>query len=87
MLSSALAAYLADRDGWDRPEWANSTVRVASPPWYVSGLTSGYFRDEADLHTPATIAGPGHHDRHQRFGTGMTIDDALLNRDRIIAMF
>ena len=56
---SALAAYLADRDGWTPSPWGNSTARITSPPWYVSGLTTGYFRDEADMYTPPQFRARG----------------------------
>jgi hypothetical protein len=49
---AALAAHLASRDGWQIPPWANDPSRAVNPPCYVSGLTTGYFRVEADLRTP-----------------------------------
>jgi hypothetical protein len=49
---AAIAAHLAARDGWDAPAWAADPSRSVDPPCYVSGLTNGYFRREADQCTP-----------------------------------
>jgi hypothetical protein len=49
---AALAAHLADRDGWKPPAWALSTARTTPQPWYVTQLRSQYFVDQANRETP-----------------------------------
>lgn len=38
--AAALTEFLANRDGWDAPEWAMSATRVARDPWIVATLPS-----------------------------------------------
>ena len=48
---AGLACWLADRDGWDAPDWARAEERVARPWWFVS--TSAYGRAWAMVQSPA----------------------------------
>jgi hypothetical protein len=48
---AALTCWLADRDGWEAPEWALSNERVARPWWFVS--SSAYGRCWAMVQSPA----------------------------------
>lgn len=48
--AAALAEYFANRDGWDLPDWAVSSDRVAREPWIVASLPSA--RVQAAQHSP-----------------------------------
>ena len=48
---AALSCWLADRDGWQAPQWALEDGRVARPWWFVS--SSAYGRCWAMVQSPA----------------------------------
>lgn len=48
---AGLACWLADRDGWQAPQWALADERVARPWWFVS--LSAYGRAWAMVQSPA----------------------------------
>jgi len=47
---AGLACWLADRDGWQAPQWALADERVARPWWFVS--SSAYGRAWAMVQSP-----------------------------------
>ncbi|MFV0433831.1 MAG: hypothetical protein ACK5LO_07625 [Leucobacter sp.] len=55
--TAALTEYLAHRDGWDAPSWAQSESRVASQPWVVGTLPTARLR--AVQEAPAEFAQRG----------------------------
>lgn len=48
---AGLACWLADRDGWQTPQWTLADDRVARPWWFVS--SSAYGRAWAMVQSPA----------------------------------
>jgi len=54
---AALACYLARRDGWDVPAWADDPSRRLSEPWYPA--VPAIFRDEADRESPPAFRDRG----------------------------
>jgi hypothetical protein len=53
---AALAAYLAERDGWPAPQWAGSNKRIASS-WYPA--VPEIFREEAEAFSPRAFRSRG----------------------------
>jgi hypothetical protein len=53
---AALAAHLAEQDGWEAPVWAADPRRVSARPWYVAPTA---FRAWADDETPPQFRARG----------------------------
>jgi hypothetical protein len=54
---AALAAYLADRDGWAVPAWATSPARALAQPWYPA--VPAAWRAEAEADSPPAFRDRG----------------------------
>lgn len=65
---AALAEYLATRDGWSTPAWAQERHRYLTTPWYPA--VPDIFREEAEQDSPEAFQ------RRGIFITGRSLERA-----------